>query len=60
MCRKIEFDLRKFNDYLMKNGEYRNLEEILVYDLDMYLVRFFMNVKKVSGEDYEFDMLKFI
>ncbi|XP_052705738.1 uncharacterized protein LOC128181386 [Crassostrea angulata] len=58
--RKIEFDLRKFNDYLTKNGEHRNPEEIPVYDLDMHLARFFTNAKKASGEDYEPDTLKSI
>lgn len=58
--RKTESDLRKFNDYLTKNGEHRNPEEIPVYDLDMHLARFFMNAKKASGEDYEPDTLKSI
>lgn len=58
--RKTESDLRKFNDYLTKNGEHRNPEEIPVYDLDMHLARFFMNAKKASGDDYEPDTLKSI
>eukprot|EP00105_Crassostrea_gigas_P046736 XP_019930884.1 PREDICTED: uncharacterized protein LOC105348291 isoform X2 [Crassostrea gigas] len=58
--RKTESDLRKFNDYLTKNGEHRNPEEIPVYDMDMHLARFFMNAKKASGEDYEPDTLKSI
>uniref|UniRef100_A0A8W8NP22 Tyr recombinase domain-containing protein n=1 Tax=Magallana gigas TaxID=29159 RepID=A0A8W8NP22_MAGGI len=58
--RKNESDLRKFNDYLTKNDEHRNPEEIPVYELDMHLARFFINAKKASGEDYEPDTLKYI
>lgn len=58
--RKTESDLRKFNNYLTKNGEHRNPEEIPVYDLDMHLARFFINAKKAGGEDFEPDTLKSI
>ena len=61
---KTTSDLKNFKEWMrneMRNeklNEDRNLEDILPRELDIYLARFFLTVRKQDKEEYEPDTLK--
>ncbi|XP_078606551.1 uncharacterized protein LOC144879184 [Branchiostoma floridae x Branchiostoma japonicum] len=55
--RKTEADISHFLLFLEANGEERRPENMSVEDLDELLGRFFLGIRKDSGEEYESDSL---
>ena len=56
--RKTKGDMKKFEEFLASQNEMRAVHEIDAKQLDSYLARFFLCVKKSNGEEYEPDSLK--
>jgi len=56
--RKTTGDVKLFTTYLQSTGEKRSIKEILPNELDNYLARFFLNVRKADKSEYEPDTLK--
>ena len=57
---KTTSDLKNFKEWMRNENlnEDRNLEDIPPRELDMYLARFFLTVRKQDKEEYEPDTLK--
>jgi hypothetical protein len=50
---KTKSDLSKFTTWLKARNECRNLENMLPKELDGYLARFYLNIRKQDGTEYE-------
>lgn len=50
-------DMRIVEAFKQEIGEEQPLEEMTVKELDFFLSKFFMSVKKADGEEYEPDSL---
>ena len=55
---KTHSDLKKIHSWLESIGEQRKVESIPSKELDLYLARFFLSVKKKNDKEYEPDTLK--
>ena len=55
---KTMSDLKKFNEWLLSVGEERSIETIAPENLDLYMARFFLSIKKKNDKEYEPDSLK--
>ena len=55
---KTMSDLKKFNEWLLSVGEERSIETIAPEDLDLYMARFFLSIRKKNDKEYEPDSLK--
>ena len=55
---KTMSDLKKFNEWLLSVGEERSIETITPEDLDLYMARFFLCIRKKNDKEYEPDSLK--
>ena len=51
--KKTELDLALVNSFIFKEKENRRLEEIPPQELDLYLSKFILAVKKKNGDEYE-------
>jgi len=51
--RKTKSDLKLFVDWLRKENELRNVENIEKEKLDQYLARFFLSVRNRKREEYD-------
>ena len=60
MKSKTTSDLKNFKEWMRNENlnEDRNLEDIPPRELDMYLARFFLTIRKQDKEEYEPDTLK--
>ena len=56
--RKTASDLKLIQSYFLSLGEIRDVEDIPPADLNLSLARFFLNVRKSDGGEYEPDSLK--
>ena len=56
--RKTKSDLKLFVDWLRKENELRNVENIEKEKLDQYLARFFLSVRNRKREEHEPDTIK--
>lgn len=55
---KTMSDLKKFNEWLLSVGEERSIETIAPENLDLYMARFFLSIRKKNDIEYEPDSLK--
>ena len=51
--RKTKNDIALFTTFLQSENESRHLKEIPPQDLDSYISRFILSVRKQSGDEYE-------
>ena len=51
--KKTLYDINIWKRYLSSAGEERNIEDIPAKDLNLHMCRFFMEIKKKDGEQYE-------
>ena len=51
--RKTQSDIALVNAFLLAENENRRLEDLPPADLDAYLSRFLLSVRKKSGKEYE-------
>ena len=51
--KKTLYDINVWKRYLTSAGEERNIEDIPAKDLNLHMSRFFMEIKKKDGDQYE-------
>ena len=51
--KKTLYDINVWKRYLTSAGDERNIEDIPAKDLNLHMCRFFMEIKKKDGEQYE-------
>lgn len=55
---KTKSDMKKFTDFLHQENETRSVETFPPCELDMYLARFFLSVRKPNNSEFEPDTIK--
>ena len=58
--KKTDYDVKKLQQWLSETGEYRCPEDIPPKDLNFYLARMILSIKKPNGDEYEPDSLRSI
>ena len=56
--RKTEYDLKLIKNYFVFIGEIRNVDgipQVLTVELDLCLVKYFLNIRKVDKSEYDPD-----
>ena len=51
--KKTVYDINIWKQYLVSAGEERNIEDIPAKELNLHISRFFMEIKKKNGGQYE-------